>query len=328
MKKIIFYCFFGFLLFGITTPTPVSAGILDNIKNYITGDESIKQSGPQIPFSSSDVHLKDFKGGDSSFVGARQDGAAQANNALFFLIGWFQKIFGIIITYIIVHAGYDLLNEEDDKKRDDLKKYIINSAILLSLSFLIEPFVRNVLYGGGDVLAPGTAVVNPQISTAAGIAELAGFMDWVKLFLGIGVVIMIIITALQSFFTSYDESATDPLASHIKWVAGGGLLLALNEVLVYSGLYGNPELTTDGKVKVSQSLFDVASELTGLYGFILGFVAIISFVFIMYGGYTVALSTDEAGYEKGMHIIQNSVWGILLVFLSFSLVATFVGWLL
>jgi len=287
--------------------------------DFVFADALVK-----IPFSADDIGLQTFQGVDPS-TGARIDGATQVNNALFFVVDWFRQILGAIAITWIVWQGYVMLSSQGEEGDfDTAKKSILWGVVALIVSFLIEPFIRNVIYGGGDVLTAGEAILNAEVSTAAGILEIGGFMLWIKTLLGVLTVVMIIFTGIQSMMIADSEDESDKQKRNIKWVMIGVIIIIFNDILINSGIYGDPHINAEtGKVEVGQNSFAVILEATGFIAYLLTFFAVIAVASIIYGGYlilTAAVSEDQV--EKGKTIIINTGIGIIIAVISYTLVST------
>lgn len=271
-----------------------------------------------IPFNGNDINLYNFPS-DESNTRITNPGIQQINDTLFAIINWFRYILGIVATIWVVWEGYQMLSAgEDDSKFTNAKKSIVWGVIGLVISFLIEPAVRTVLYGGGGGLTPGQAILDPATATAVGRTQLQGFMNWIKTMLGIIAVAMIIITGLKAMFSLGGEDETKKQKTNITWIVIGILIIIFNDILVNFGIYGDPHLENNKPVFVRDAN-RIITEFGGFIGWGLTFFATIAISGMVYGGYKMLIDNKP---DEGKKIIQFIVIGIVLVLTSYALVRT------
>ncbi|MBT4937191.1 hypothetical protein HON22_04715 [Candidatus Peregrinibacteria bacterium] len=289
---------------------------------FFSGDISIFANSIDIPFKPGDVGLKTFEGADST-QGARTDGAVQINNALSEIVSWFRKILGALAAAWIIWQGFTLISAQGDEAvYENAQRSIIWGIIALVGSFLVDPFIRNVLYGGGDSISAGQAILNSELSTGRGILELSGLMFWIKTMLGVIAVAMIMYTGMRSIISLDSDDEISNQKRNVQWVVIGIMIIIFNEIFVNFGVYGNPTINPNtGKPETIRDSIRVITEVSGFVGFLLYFFAALAVAAIVYGGYlilTAAFNEEQA--ETGKNIIKNVLTGIVIAFLSYMLV--------
>lgn len=276
----------------------------------------------ETPFNGEDVNLYMFED-DASGYQLNDPGVREINNALFAIITWFKYVLGAIATVWTVWQGYRMLSSGGDESQfDSAKNSIMWGIIGLVLSFVAEPFVRTVLYGGSALLEPGQAILDPEVSTGAGIAELQGIMNWLKTLLGIIAVAMIIFTGIRAMLALSSDDQMDKQKTNVRWIIIGIIIIIMNEILVNFGIYGDPHLEGNKPVTIRDA-GKVITELSGFVGFYLSFFAAIAIAAITYGGYLILTAQfNEEQADKGKGIIMNVLMGIVIVLISYVLVRT------
>lgn len=289
---------------------------------FFSGDISVLANSIDIPFKPGDVGLKTFEGVDTT-QGSRTDGAVQINNALLEIVRWFRNILGVLASVWIIWQGFNLVNSQGDEAvYESAQKSIMWGVIALVGSFLVDPFIRNVIYGGGDTISAGQALLNPELSTGRGILELSGLMFWIKTMLGITAVAMIMFTGMRSIVSLDSDDEIANQKRNIQWVIIGILIIVFNEILVNFGIYGSPSINPNtGKPETIRDSVRVITEASGFVGFLLYFFAALSVAAIVYGGFLIlTASYNEEQAETGKSIIKNVVLGVIIAFVSYMLV--------
>jgi uncharacterized membrane protein YidH (DUF202 family) len=216
-----------------------------------------------------------------------------------------------------VWQGYQMLSAgEDESKFTNAKKSITWGIIGLIISFLVEPAVRTVLYGGEAGLTPGQAILDPSTATATGRTQLQGFMNWIKTMLGIVAVAMNVITGLKAKFSLGGEDETKKQKTNITWIVIGILIIIFNDILVNFGIYGDPHLVNNQPTFVRDAN-KIITELSGFISWGLTFFATISIAGMVYGGYKMLIDGKP---DEGKKIIQFIATGLVLVLTSYALV--------
>ncbi|HPO05689.1 MAG TPA: hypothetical protein PLQ36_01120 [Candidatus Gracilibacteria bacterium] len=290
--------------------------------------EETSESLFEIPFSAEDVGLKTYEDADTSHAGARTDGAKEINNLILEVVRWFRNVMGIVATLWLVWHGFRMATAHDsDKGFTASKTAILWSIIALVASFLAEPLVRNVFYGGSSALEPGMGIHDPNTSIAAAKAEISGIINWIKTLVGIITVVMIIFTSIQSFFALGKADEIKKQAHNIGAIVMGIVIILINEVLLNYGI-GVAQIQSNGKVAfVGRNVANIMKEMTGITAYVMGFFGLAAFVGIVYGGYLALMSPfDDKKAAQGKKIIANILIGVLIATLSYTLVRTLIFW--
>lgn len=282
-------------------------------------------NGIDLPFQGSDIGVQDFGGQDSVAKNAETNGATNINNAVLAIVQAIRNVVAILAIMWITYSAFQLVNPGSDRSKIDKEKTQLTLGIGgLLLMLIIEPIVRNVLYGGGAGMEAGTTVINSPEATAAGVLQISGLIAWLRTLVGVAVVGIIAFSGAKMVLSYGDEEQLKAQKQVFGWAAAGFILLALNSVLVNT-LYGSPQVGSDGKVHVSMNPFQTIAEASGLTAWILGFVALIATTAIVYGGFLMLNPVGEKDAEKGKKIIGQVIAGVVIIMSSYAIVATLIG---
>jgi hypothetical protein len=304
--KTIFFAFLSAFFFFL----PISSGV----------------SSFEMPFKPGDAGLHDFSGEDLAVEsGSRADGSRQISNFAMEVMYFIRSLLGVLATTIIIFTALQLLfAPQTSEKRETLIQSFLFSSGALLFSFLIEPLVKNIIYGGGKDLQAGEAFIRQEISTASALAEFSGIIGWIKGLIGMVAVIMIIVTGIQALFSS-EEDAPEKIKNNLLSIGMGLILLSLNEVLVYTGIYGYAKVNSEtNQVEVVQNSFQLISEIGNLTLYFLSFVGLVAFVLIVYGGFLILTAEYSEQENDGKTIIKQTAIGTAIILLSYVLIRTFV----
>lgn len=296
--------------------------ILLLITMFTFNESHVLASSMSIPFGGEDVGLQEYLGDDSS-AGARSDGTVQINNAILAIVDWIKNILGLLAAAWIIWNAFLLVNAQGNESvYEKSQRSIMWGIIALIGSFLVDPFIRNVIYGGGDVLEPGQALLNPEMSTGRGILEIEGLIFWMKSMIAIISVVMILYTGMKTMVSLDSDDQLSKQKTNLKWIVGGVILIIFNEIMVTFGIYGNPSINPNtGKPETLRDSVRIITEATGFVGFLLYFVATVAVAALVYGGYLIlTASFNEEQADQGKTIIKNVLTGLVIVFISFILV--------
>ncbi len=288
-----------------------------------------------IPFNADDIGLQNYEGpdiategGTKELQGLREDGSVQINNFILTVIKWFRNAFGIVAITWITWQGFNMLTSSgDETKYTTAEKSIMWTVIALVMSFLIEPFVRNVIYGGGTYLSPGQAVFSPEHSALEGRKEIYAVIGWIKSIIGVMAVGMIIFTGIRSMISLDSDDEINNQKRNLKTIMMGIIILIFNQLMVENGFYQGPHISDlTNKFVVTQDATKVIQEASGLIRYVLTFFATLAVASVVYAGYLyVTASIDEEGAENSKKVLKNVIMGVIGIVIAYALVATLIN---
>ncbi len=282
----------------------------------------------EIPFTSDSVGLYSVDNNDDIANWAKRDGTALLNNALLDIVNWFRVVLWVFAVMWITYYGLKMVISREETDFTNARKSIMIIIGALLASFLVEPVIRNVIYGWGKDLIAGEAILNPEDSVRHGINEIMWLMGWLKILIGTISVVMIIFTGVQSMFNFWDEDGLSKQKDNIKWIIIGILLITFNEIIVRFGIYWDPRLEQVwdiSKVSTVRDAGKIISEATGFIGFILSLVAVFAFSGIVYGWFLMlGPNSDDTQKDEWKKIIKFVATWLVIIFVSYTIISTLI----
>jgi hypothetical protein len=270
----------------------------------------------KMPFESDQIE------GMNDFSPENNDGKIGLENTAYFLIDKIRVLIGFMAFLYITYYGY-LAVFSPEENLAKAKNSIINGTSVLLFSFLVEPIIKNVIYGSSDgVLGLGQAVYKREISVSQGMSEIMAVLSYLEMIVGFVAVFMIIFTGVKIIFDPEAEDALETQKKNVLWIIVGVILLLLNEVLVRSGVYGIVKETEDGKIERTYNSWEIILEASSLVKYLMSFLGLIAFVLFVIGGFKIIFSQEESAYEEGIKLIKNVLIGSLIILLSYTIVST------
>ena len=276
-----------------------------------------------IPFDARNAGLSETFTSNSQLSGEAPEGVKKVNDTLMAVVHLIRNILGVLAVLWLTYSGLALITAGGDESLiSEQKKGVMWSVLGLMLVFLIEPFVLNVLYGGGSEIKPGEAILDIDSSIDRGQAEIEGMVKWIRTIIGGIAVFMIVLSGMKVIFSADDETLGKQKATFL-WTGIGMMILLLDEILIDT-IYGSPEISSNS-IQVTSNPLAAISEATGIIAWILGFVAVIAVLALVYGGFLMIFSAgDEENAATGKKIVLNVILGVIIILTSYTIIATLV----
>ncbi len=231
----------------------------------------------------------------------------------------FRNLMGsIAIIFIVVSGILMIFAQGDEAKITDQKRSITYAIIGLVVILLIERLV-SAIYGvpGGEnqVLTPSTA---NQVSV-----EIYGLVSYIKALLGSVAIFMIVLSGFRTVVSQGEEEQVTTQRKAILWTIVGLGLILVNQVVV-ENIFIKPVRENAGQIQKTN-----VDTVLGAFGtviqFILGFVGLVAFAALVYGGASmVANYGNDELVERGKKIIKNAIIGIVIILSAFAIVSTMI----
>ncbi len=226
-------------------------------------------------------------------------------------------------VFMITLAGFRLVITETEETLGKAKKIIGAALSGVILSYLVEPFI-DAFYGGlfegtlGGVFG-GEAGDVPRGELIQGASilsnEAMGVLRWFLVIIAALAVLMMIISGLQAIVKSGSEEGVAQLRRTAFSVVAGILLIIFSEAIGRSfGLVGValPEHPT---------VAPAARAIVQVISFILGFLALIAVVVVVYAGFLMVTNLgNEEQFTKARGILLRVGIGLIVILVSLALV--------
>ena len=275
-----------------------------------------------IPFDQDNGHVAIDESPDIRGEGSDK-GTQKIAGAFMMATKYIRNILAFMAVLWIVWAGMQMVTAGgNDEQIDKGKKGITWALIGLCIVMLLEPLVKDVLYGGGSI-EPGKVLDgNIQNSINTGKTEILAFLKWMEAILVVIAVAYIVISGIKMILALGDQEGTGKQKKALLWIAIGFIVILMNEVVIDKIFY-KAILGGDGEVVFSTNSTKGVGEFIGIIKYFLQFLALLAFVVFIYGGFLMILSygNDEQS-EKGKKIIFSAIIGIVIIVISYALTAT------
>ena len=222
-----------------------------------------------------------------------------------YLIGGVALIFGLIYAMNFIFARG---NEET------ISKYKKN-FLWLVVGFLIIMVAENI----SNIFNPEVAKSEQLIDFAAGRDQLRDIANYLKWLFGSVIMLLITISGIRLITAGGKQETIDKEKQHLIWSAIGMLVILLATNIV-NAIYviQSPEviIAADSTVAVT--------EVGSIIRLLLVFLGPIAILFTILAGfmYLTALDNEERA-SKAKRMIIGGVTGIVIIYISYALVNTF-----
>lgn len=245
-----------------------------------------------------------------------QEGIGTATSPIYFAIDFFRFVVSGIAVIIIVIQAIKLVSTANDEEAAKAKTTLIVGCIGLLVIQVADAAVKKMFFGEqGEAFED---VVTTEIYAEETVSYLRGIIGLIQIFVGAVAVLVIVIRGLLVITSVGEEEAVTKAKKHIIYALIGIAVVILSEVVVRGVIF--PE--------AGERLPDVAVGryiIINITNYLAGFVAILAFIGLFYGGYRYVMSAgDEEMNEKIKKIIIGALMALVLALGAFALINTFV----
>lgn len=316
IQKIYGFLGFVFLLFlgGIVTI------VVENSEN-LSANLAV-----DIPFDSDTAGLfVETSGEDIVAQTAPDAGADQMVNILvtvFHVMKWVIGFLGLL--WIIISGVYMVVNSSDESGAGKAKKMMKYALAGLAVMLLVEPLVLDILIGGGNGGLDSTAEWNidrVKIVYDNFTIQTRGILDFIKTLLVFVAMAYIIMSGVKMMTAFGEEDQLSNAKGMFLPIMVGLLVIVFNEFFVdyvlYNWMFDGEEVQYAPDGDNARVLIET---VIGFLLYILGFLALIAFIYLLYGGFLYIVSMgDEEKASEGKSIIINAVIGFVIIMFSYVL---------
>ena len=251
-----------------------------------------------------------------------EPGASNITSALLYVGDLIKYAVGTIAVLMLIISGIKLVSagakvEEVAKKQKESIKYSIMGLILIMVA---DVAVKQVFFGEqGEVL---NSQASAQQAAERGTELLKGLYNFMEYFVGAIAVLMIVVAGVRMVagFNKSEEAMTKG-RKQITWAAAGLILIGLSEFLVKDIVF--PQNGSKGPGNALPDMQKTTTLIINVTNFIGSFMATLSVVMIVYGGFMyVTAMGDAAKTQKGKKAITTAVMGLIIALAAFGIVST------
>ncbi|MFC1616341.1 pilin [Patescibacteria group bacterium] len=245
-----------------------------------------------------------------------QEGIGTLTSPLYWAIDLFRFLISGVAMVMIVFLAFKLISTESDDEAAKIKKNLLYGVIGLLLIQIADVVVKKALFGEqGEAFEDiGTSEIYAE-ETVSVMRSIIGFIE---VFIGIVAVIAIVIRGFTVLTSGGDEEALGKAKTHILYAAVGLVAILISEIVVRGIIFPDQGESLPDVEKGKRIIVTIASYLAG-------FIAILSFATLFYGGYQYVVSggEDEA-FEKVKKIIWGAAIALILSMGAYAAVNTLI----
>lgn len=243
-----------------------------------------------------------------------QPGVGTATSPIYFALDLFRYIVSGVALVIIIIQAIKLVSTANDEEAGKAKTTLIVGTIGLLVIQVADAAVKKMFFGEqGEAFED---VATTELYAGETVKYLRGIIGLVEIFVGAVAVLVIVIRGILVITSVGEEEAVTKAKKHIIYALVGIATVILSEVVVRGVVF--PE--------AGKELPDVAAGrfiLVNITNYLAGFVAILSFAGLFYGGYRyVTAAGDEEMNEKIKKLIMGAFIALILSLGAFALVNT------
>lgn len=233
----------------------------------------------------------------------------------------------IAIIFIVWNAVAMIAGGGNEEQVDKGKRGITYGVVGLVFALMVDTVIFDILYGGRGI-GQATLVDSPDSVTKsidAGTKLLLDGIQWFKGIVIIAAVAYLLFSGLKIITALGDTEKIEQNRKLTLWIGIGIVVILLNEIIIQEVLYPRV-LGGDWAVQYNPNSTRGISEAIGIVRYFLGFLAVVAFAALIYGG---ALMIGSFGNEdllgKAKKTLTGAVIGIVVVLTSYVIVSTFVS---
>ncbi|MFH1533417.1 MAG: hypothetical protein ABID64_00620 [Nitrospirota bacterium] len=243
-----------------------------------------------------------------------QPGVGTATSPIYFAIDMFRYVVSGLALIIIVIQAIKLVSTANEEEATKAKTTLIVGTIGLLIIQVADVAVKKMFFGEqGEAFED---VSTTELYASETTRYLRGIIGLVEIFIGAVAVLVIIIRGILVVTSVGEEEAITKAKKHIIYALVGIAAVILSEVVVRGVVF--PE--------AGKALPDVQAGrfiLINIINYLSGFVAILAFAGLFYGGYRYVMSAgDEEMNEKIKKLIIGALIALILSLGAFALVNT------
>lgn len=245
-----------------------------------------------------------------------EQGVGVATSPILYAIDLFRYLISGVALIMIVIAAVKLVSTADEEEAEKMRKNLVNGVIGLLVIQLADVAVKKMFFGES-----GEAFANEAVAkdfAQGSVEQIRGIIGFVEVFVGIVAVFVLVVRGFTLLVSSGEEEDITKARRHVIYAVAGLAVIALAEVVVRGVIFpaAGEELPDVNKGKFI---------LVELINFITGFIAIICFAILFYGGYKYVVSAgNEEENEKLKKLMIGTIIALALTLGAFALVNTLV----
>lgn len=270
----------------------------------------------QIAEAQSLSNIADAVGnGLRSSFGAGIDGEYTYLNIADFLLERAWMVVATFTALLLVRSGIKLIYGQSEEKFEEAKRAIANGLMAVVLSYITGQIVNAFIRSYGGKLTESGAETGSAIFTL----EILGIISWVQTFVAVLAIGMIVASVFTAMLSMGADDSVEKMRRAIFGAGAGIFILLLDGVFLLTfGLAYNEDPTENGSGPSATGLIEVVFNVLQ---YILGFMALIAVIMVIYAGIVMILSMgNEEKFKEMRSLIVRVLIGLVVILFSSLLI--------
>lgn len=243
-------------------------------------------------------------------------GVATITSPIYFAIDLFRYLISTIaFIYIIVYA-IKLISTVNEDEANKVKEGLIIAAVGFILIQIADVLVKKAFFGDqGEAFQD---VATTKLYATQTVSQIRGIVGFFEILLGSIAVLVLVIRGFTLIASAGNEEEIGKAKKQVIYAIAGLVVVGLSEVVVRGFLFpaSGAQLPS---TEVGKHI------IVSVTNFLVGFIAIASFIMLFYGGYSYVVSGgNEEVKDKVKKIIFGAVVSLILAMAAFATVNTFI----
>lgn len=224
-----------------------------------------------------------------------------------FLLDQAKPIVWIFAVLLLVRSGIKLIYGQSEERFEEAKRAVANGLMAVVLVYLTSSLVNAFIRVGGSY--------DPGAGSAIFTIEMLGIVRWVQVLVAVLAVGMIIAAVVAAMFSMGSDDATSRIRRAVFGAAAGILILGID--VAFRATFG----LAYGAIPAGPSPFPIISRTLYIVGAILGFMALIAVIIVIYAGIMMILSLgNEEQFKNSRSLIVRALLGLFVILASVVIV--------
>lgn len=208
---------------------------------------------------------------------------------------------------LLVRAGLKLIYGQSEEKFEEAKRAIANGLMAVVFVFLTSRIVSAFIRSGGSW--------DPAAGSAIFTEEILGIVRWVQALVAVLAIAMIIAAVFSAMFSIGGDDGPERIRRSVFGAAAGIVLLGLD--VAFRATFGLDYFTVPG----GPSPYPLISRVLVIIGYLLGFMALVAVVIVIYAGIRIILSLgNEEDFTAMKSLIIRALLGLFVIMTSYVIV--------
>lgn len=243
-------------------------------------------------------------------------GVATITSPIYFALDLFRYLISTIAFIYIIVSSVKLISTTSEEDATKVKEGLIMAVLGFLLIQVADVVVKKTFFGEQGQAFQDVATA--KLYATETVNQIRGIIGFFEVFLGAVAVLVLVIRGFTLITSAGNEEDIGKAKKQVLYALAGLIVVGLSEVVVRGFIFP----ANGSQLPSTQVGIHLIVSITN---FLVGFVAIASFVMLFYGGYSYVTSGgNEEVKDKVKKIIFGAVMALILSMGAFAIVNTFI----